>query len=126
MKQEKICLLLEDDRDDQAYFLDTLHCVSRKAGCYTVSNGEEGLHMLREQGLRPDYIFTDIHMPRMDGYRFIELVKGSPDLSHIPVIVYSTLYSASHLSRLKRLGVQACYSKARYQLLPAILRQYFI
>src|SRR5688572_23709361 len=119
------CLLLEDDQDDQKFFVETLHAVSQKTGCYAVSNGVEALLMLREEGLRPDFIFTDINMPIMNGYEFIEILKSDDDFKDIPVIVYSSNYSIDHMAKLRKLGVLAYYSKGRFQLLPEILRLYF-
>ena len=119
------CLLVEDDRDDQEFFVETLHAVSKKTGCYAVSNGVEALLMLREEGLRPDFIFTDINMPIMDGYEFIEILKSHGEFRDIPVVVYSSNYGIDHMIRLRELGVLAFYSKGRFQLLPEILRQYF-
>lgn len=119
------CLLLEDDQEDQEFFVETLHAVSQKTGCYAVSNGAEALLMLREEGLRPDFIFTDINMPIMNGYEFIEILKSIDELKHIPVVVYSSNYSIDHMVRLRKLGVLAYYCKGRFQLLPEILRLYF-
>ena len=51
----------------------------------TVSNGAEALKAL--ETLRPAVIFTDLQMPRLDGYELIEIIKGNPELSSIPIVV---------------------------------------
>lgn len=81
--------------------------------------------MLSQEEIRPDYIFTDIEMPCMDGYEFIRQVKTIDEYSRIPIIVYSSVYSTAHLDRIKELGVLACYPKSSAQILFEILRQYF-
>lgn len=116
---------MDDDPDDQEFFVETLHSVSAHAGCYAASNGEEGLLMLIQEKIRPDYIFTDIQMPGMDGHEFIRQIKSMDEYRLIPIIVYSSIYSSDHLRRMRELGVLACYPKSSSQILFEILRQYF-
>ena len=51
----------------------------------TVSNGAEALKAL--ETLRPQVIFTDLQMPRLDGHQLIEIIKGTPEISRIPIVV---------------------------------------
>jgi len=125
VNQYKTCLLLEDDPEDQEFFLKTLHAVSSKTGCYAVSNGEEALSALQEEGITPDYIFTDIQMPRMNGFEFLKRLRSIREYQDIPVVVYSSTYSEDLVAKLKMLGATAFYSKTRYHVLPEILRKYF-
>ena len=120
----KTCLLLEDDPDDKFFFKQTLQSVSAKTVCLDVSNGEEALTVLRE-GIRPDFIFTDLDMPRMNGMEFIQKLKNTPEFCHIPVVVYSGSYSPRNIRRTQLLGAAAFYSKADFQALPQILDTYF-
>ena len=54
----------------------------------TMSNGKEGLDWM-EQGNIPNVIIADIDMPVMNGYEFIDQVRSSGFLSHIPLIMLS-------------------------------------
>lgn len=124
-KEYKTCLLVEDDPEDQEFFVQALNAVSSNTGCYAVANGEEALLTLREKGIMPDYIFTDIDMPKMNGYEFLQTLKSTHEYRHIPVVVYSSTCSEDHIQKLKRLGAIAIYSKIRFNILPQILDEYF-
>jgi CheY-like chemotaxis protein len=125
MKKLNICLLVEDDPDDQEFFLDALHKVSQNTGCYAVSNGEEALTTLLQDHFYPDYIFTDINMPRMNGFEFLTILKGIEKFRDIPIIIYSSDSSEEQLQKAKRLGATAFYSKTNAGALPSILTKYF-
>jgi CheY-like chemotaxis protein len=124
MIKEKCCLLVEDDPEDQEFFIDVLHTVSATTGCYAVANGEEALFTLLEENFNPDYIFTDLNMPRMDGFEFIKNLRSIEKYRNIPVIVYSSDYSEEQIQKVKALGVSAIYSKTRSGALKDILRKY--
>lgn len=50
-------------------------------------NGQVAMDILKERKDRISLILLDIHMPVMDGYTFLDLVKEDEELSLIPVIV---------------------------------------
>ena len=119
------CLLVEDDPEDQEFFLDALHSVSANTGCYAVSNGEEALFMLQQERVNPDFIFTDVNMPRMGGLEFLKKIKAIEGLQNIPVIVYSSSCSEDEAQKVKQLGASAVYCKTRIGALKDILKLYF-
>lgn len=51
----------------------------------SASDGAEGLRML--ETVQPHVIFTDLEMPRLDGHRFIEILRADPNFSRIPLVV---------------------------------------
>jgi CheY-like chemotaxis protein len=54
------------------------------ADVYTAENGQEALDILEHA--RPKFIISDIAMPVMDGWEFIQQVKGKRETLDIPVI----------------------------------------
>ena len=56
----------------------------------TAHNGEEALEVIEQN--RPVLIITDILMPKMDGYAFIQKLRINPDTRGIPVIFLSATY----------------------------------
>lgn len=54
----------------------------------TAQDGFEALSMIATQ--RPDLIFIDIMMPRLDGYQACALIKGNAQYAKTPVIMLSS------------------------------------
>ncbi len=76
--------------DDSRTMRDLLYTALAPQG-FAVSlagDGEEGLEVL--DSLDPDVIITDINMPRLDGFGFIERVRGQARLRGTPILVLTT------------------------------------
>ncbi len=60
-----------------------------EANGYQVSTtmGEQALEDLRQA--KPDLILLDVMMPGMDGFAIIRELKRDPNLSKVPVIIFS-------------------------------------
>ena len=56
----------------------------------TAHNGEEALEVIEEQ--KPALIVTDILMPKMDGYAFVQKLRLKPETRDIPVVFLSATY----------------------------------
>jgi CheY-like chemotaxis protein len=56
----------------------------------TARNGEEALESIEKQ--RPALIVTDILMPIMDGYAFVQKLRLNPETRAIPVVFLSATY----------------------------------
>lgn len=126
MKEPKICLLVDDDPDDQEVFLTALSDVSDSALCLIAPDGDRALGLLHNEETIPDYIFLDLNMPRMNGFEFLAAMKKSKVLKDIPVIVYSTTSQPAQIERVKKLGATEFFTKSyKYKDLCALLRRYF-
>jgi twitching motility two-component system response regulator PilG len=62
-----------------------------KQGDYTVILAEDGYAALAAvYDHRPDIIFVDIMMPRLDGYQTCGLIKKNEEFGSIPIILLSS------------------------------------
>jgi len=68
----------------------------------TAENGQDGVDKLGE--CKPDVIITDINMPVMDGYAFIEAVRGQSKLNRTPILVLTTESSPEKKMRARDAG----------------------
>ena len=76
--------------DDSRTIREMLNMTLKEAGFDThlAEDGQHGLEVL--EGLDPDVIITDINMPRLDGFGFIDAVRGNSRFSKVPILVLTT------------------------------------
>ena len=90
--------------DDSRTMRDMLMLALSDAG-YRVIQAEDGVHGLEVlQNEQPDVIVTDINMPRMDGFGFIEGVRGNDRYRVVPILVLTTESDADKKDRARRAG----------------------
>ena len=90
--------------DDSRTMREMLRHVLTDAG-YRVVQAEDGVHGLEMlAGDPPDVIVTDINMPRMDGFGFIEEVRSDPQNRGIPILVLTTESDATKKDRARQAG----------------------
>lgn len=82
---QKTLLLIDDDPNLILLVKDYLEF--RGYQVITAENGREALDILT--GETPDMIICDVMMPEMDGYAFVEHVRGNPETDWIPVLFLS-------------------------------------
>jgi len=81
-----LVVIVEDDQSIR----EVLQAVIESEGyeVRTASNGEEALLLLKELKV-PCLILTDLMMPKMNGYEFIELASKTHTIASIPIVVVS-------------------------------------
>lgn len=106
-------LLVEDDPDDVELTRETLKDSKVRVDMDVVNNGVEAMDYLRqnspyEDKPRPDIIFLDLNMPRMDGREVLNKLEDDPELRMIPVIVLTTSSEEEDILQSYRDGAN-CY-----------------
>jgi len=90
--------------DDSRTIREMLRLTLTDAG-YRVVQAEDGMHGLEVlSGEQPDVIVTDINMPRLDGFGFIEEVRGDPKHRAVPILVLTTESDAEKKNRARMAG----------------------
>jgi CheY-like chemotaxis protein len=100
----KIDLLVIDDDDVTAEMvMRALRNVQCEFRIVEARDGQEGLEILRGQSdrtiRRPYLILLDLNMPRMNGFEFLEAVRGDGDLRASVIFILTTSDSDRDLTR---------------------------
>jgi len=105
MSNNRTCLLIDDDVDDQEIFELALKSVNPSITFVTAADGVEAPKKLAGPGtLQPDYIFLDLNMPRMNGKECLREIRKISRLKDTPVIIYSTSGEQRDKQETKALG----------------------
>lgn len=88
-------LIVDDDKMDIKFLNRALEKVPRPHTVRSVFDGRQAMAYLRREGdyagsPKPDLIFLDLNMPRMNGHEVLTELKQDPELRDIPVIVLTT------------------------------------
>lgn len=118
-KKDTIAILMADDDDDD--FVLTQKALRQGKLLNTlirVNDGEELLDYLLKRGeyadketIRPGVILLDLNMPRKDGREALREIKSNPDLSDIPVVVFTTSKAEEDIYKSYQLGVNSFITK---------------
>ncbi|WP_179379998.1 response regulator [Jannaschia marina] len=78
--------------DDSRTIRDMVRLTLEREGIETqlAEDGIQGLEVLDTLDAPPDAILTDVNMPRLDGFGFINKVRERADYAGIPILVLTT------------------------------------
>ena len=76
-------------------------------------DGAEAMKVLTrpEPAMLPDIILLDINLPGMDGFELLALIRKTPRLRIIPVVILSSSIDEGDIQRAYGLGANAYMSK---------------
>lgn len=92
--------------DDSRTMRDMLAMALNDAGFNVVQavDGEDGLAVLDSHSADVDVIITDINMPKLDGFGFIEGVRKDARHRATPILVLTTESDSSKKDRARQAG----------------------
>lgn len=93
-------LLVEDDNNLREIYGARLEAEGYQI--VTAGDGEQALAVtIRE---RPDLIIADIMMPKISGYDMLDIIRATPEIKDVKVIVMSALSQEEDRQRSEQLG----------------------
>jgi len=97
--------------DDSKTIRRSAETLLKKAGCEVITaiDGFEALSKIAEH--KPDIIFVDIMMPRLDGYQTCALIKNNQAFKGTPVIMLSSKDSIFDRARGQIVGSEKYLTK---------------
>ncbi|MCR9124907.1 MAG: response regulator [Rhodobacteraceae bacterium] len=90
--------------DDSRTMRSMLEVALTEAG-FAVELAEDGVHGLERLGaVDPDVVITDINMPRMDGFGFIDAVRADGARRDMPILVLTTESAETLKDKARKAG----------------------
>jgi chemotaxis family two-component system response regulator Rcp1 len=85
-------LLVQSNPADSMLTMEAFKAAGLTEGLHCVSDGEDALTYVLRKGryssaLPPDMIFLDLSQPRVSGLEVLKVIKSTPELMHIPIVV---------------------------------------
>ena len=91
-------IILADDDSDHAFLFERILAKTYPNIRLSIArNGEELLQLL--QTTKPAMVFLDLHMPCKNGIECLTEIRNTPELKHLPIVVYS---SSSKMTDIQR------------------------
>jgi len=95
-------ILVIDDSTTNAILMETV-LSARNYNTYMTYSVKEALAYLEKE--KPDLILLDLLMPFVDGFEFLEIIKGDAGLKSIPIVVVSAVSDPIEVKRAKAYGI---------------------
>jgi CheY-like chemotaxis protein len=115
-------LLIDDDKDDQALFREAIKQIAADIVCEVADDGLQAFQKLNASETLPEITFLDINMPLMDGRETIRLIRSTPKLRHMRVVIYSTSGAEKEVAWFREMGAGYVVKPNTFQTLVQVLR----
>jgi two-component system, chemotaxis family, response regulator Rcp1 len=85
-------LVVQSNPADTVLTLEAFKVAGLTSGLHCVTDGDDALMYVRREGKYtqdaiPDLIFLDLSHPRISGLEVLKILKSTPSLMHIPIVV---------------------------------------
>ncbi|MFC2022142.1 response regulator [Chloroflexota bacterium] len=98
--ETKTVLIIEDEADVRNFAARVLEMEGYRV--LQAGNGEEGIRLVREG--RINLVLLDLRLPKRSGWTVLALLKSEPELSVIPVIVFTASAAIAQRERALKIG----------------------
>jgi CheY-like chemotaxis protein len=103
---------IDDDIDDIELFEQALLSVDPGIDFTYALGCEEAIDKLSRAQNKPDAIFLDLRLPKIEGLECIQMIKKDVELSHIPIVAISTSITSRQVDEFNKMGVYYFLSKS--------------
>ncbi|WP_308992335.1 response regulator [Mariniflexile litorale] len=105
LQKPLLIYLADDDNEDRMLFKEALDEINMEVYIKDFDNGVTLMeHLLMTDQPLPDAIYLDLNMPLMNGEECLIDIRNEPQLSQIPIIIYSTYVDEAMIDRLQKKG----------------------
>ena len=115
MKQSVVIMLVDDDPGHRLLVRENLRAGGILNELIEFPDGQQALDYLLRRGVhrdpktspRPGLILLDIKMPRVDGFKVLEIIKADPQLRWIPILMLTSTDDQVEINRCYTLGASS-------------------
>jgi CheY-like chemotaxis protein len=107
--------------DDEQFILLAYKDGLEHAG-YTVITAMDGDEALEQAKTKPDLILLDLIMPKTNGFDVLKALQADPELSSIPVVVFTNLTQERDEQEARQYGAKDFIIKANVSLNDLVAR----
>jgi CheY-like chemotaxis protein len=116
-------LLVDDDEDCRMFIREAIAECKLLNKVWEVPDGKTALDFVFRRGIyvnapRPGLIYLDIEMPGMNGQEVLQIIKATPELRDIPVVMMTGVSDEAQMERAAQNGANS------YTLKPANAEQF--
>jgi CheY-like chemotaxis protein len=107
MKQKLNCILLVDDDKDFNFIherlLKKMNCVE---SIEVAANGKIGLDFIMSNKCKPNIIFLDINMPKMNGWEFLEAYNrlAEDEKANVVIVMLTSSLNPDDMAKAETFG----------------------
>ena len=85
-------LIVQSNPADTLLTIEAFRVAGLTSGLHCVTDGDDALMYVRRESKYanveiPDVIFLDLSQPTMSGLKVLKVIKSTPELMHIPIVV---------------------------------------
>jgi DNA-binding response OmpR family regulator len=111
-------LLVEDDDALANVYLTRLQ--AEGFDIKRVTNGEDAL--VTVLSYRPDLVLLDVMMPKLNGFEVLDIIRNTPEIGNVKVIMLTALSQDADKKRAEELGVDDYLVKSQVVIADVIDR----
>jgi len=102
-------VLLADDEEDILVLVSATLGGDDRYSLILARDGEEALQRARED--KPDLIFLDVMMPKMDGFEVCSILKSESDTKHVKVVMLTAMAQELDKQKAEQAGADFYFTK---------------
>ena len=110
-RESQPILIVEDSLDDFEAAKRAFSKANLNNPIKHAMSGEEAIAYLKSDSSKPGIILLDLNMPGLDGRKTLEIIKRTPELKKIPVVILTTSDDDRDVSGCYEMGANTYIQK---------------
>ncbi len=106
-------LFIDDDEIERLKFKKVCESFNKDISILEAENGKNALVLLNSKTTTFDLIVSDLNMPVMDGFEFLEELKKNSKHKKTPVVIVSSLDDKETIDQCYKLGIASYFTKTQ-------------